>query len=413
MGLDFGTSNSVAGFGIDQEVSVVPIDDQGKGVMPSTLFYHTDLETYFFGNTANNMHKIGTSGRYLKSLKSILGSSLQNHQTRIGSKEIPLTQLIAIYINNIKNKVEAHYNSPIDSVVAGRPVFYSNVSREVDKASERAYEDILRSIGFKNILFEYEPIAAAYSYEQDLQEETLALIVDLGGGTSDFSLVRLHPKIDKKERAQNILGYHSVHVAGDDFDREVNLATIMTHLGYKKNMDNGRPVPHWIYTELSTWEKINLFMQNNSNHMLLDELTKQQKNKVDFINLKYVVDNQLPYYLLGASEQVKIGLSGDNEIHKEIKLFNPAINIQWNIDQFNNAINHLSEKIIQALEETLRQGGVTPKDVRTIFFTGGTSQIPLIRDRILSLCSQSKVIEGDTFSSVGHGLTLKARELFA
>jgi len=72
-------------------------------------------------------------------------------------------------------------------------VFFVDDDEMADQEAENTLVDVARAIGFKDVSFQYEPIAAAFDYESTIEKEELVLIVDIGGGTSDFSLVRLVP----------------------------------------------------------------------------------------------------------------------------------------------------------------------------------------------------------------------------
>src|SRR5690349_15029774 len=192
-GLDFGTSNSAIGVARDKTAALAPIE-AGSTLMPSAVFF--DYETkgrVLFGNEAISAYIEQTEGRLMRALKSILGSSLIDEETSLGGRKVPLTKVVEIFVRNLKHKAEAFAGEEITSVVMGRPVRFVDDDDTADARAQSVLERVAREAGFRDIAFAYEPIAAAHHYEQTVTREELVLIADIGGGTSDFSIVRVGP----------------------------------------------------------------------------------------------------------------------------------------------------------------------------------------------------------------------------
>src|SRR5882757_8852388 len=197
-GLDFGTSNSAIGVARGDAVALAPLE-QGTTLMPSAVFF--DYETkgrVLFGTDAIAAYVGQTEGRLMRALKSILGSSLIDEKTSLGDRMVPLAEVVGIFVRQLKRKAEEFAGQEITSVVHGRPVRFVDDDDAADARAQEVLEGIARRAGFRDIAFVYEPIAAAYHYEQTVETEELVLIADIGGGTSDFSVIRIGPR--RRER---------------------------------------------------------------------------------------------------------------------------------------------------------------------------------------------------------------------
>src|SRR5882757_551400 len=231
-GLDFGTSNSAIGVARGDAVALAPLE-QGTTLMPSAVFF--DYETkgrVLFGTDAIAAYVGQTEGRLMRALKSILGSSLIDEKTSLGDRMVPLAEVVGIFVRQLKRKAEEFAGQEITSVVHGRPVRFVDDDVKADARAQELLEAIARRAGFRDISFVYEPIAAAYHYERTVQSEELVLIADIGGGTSDFSIVRIGPqRRERTDRDRDVLANAGVRVGGTDFDRALNVATVMPLLG--------------------------------------------------------------------------------------------------------------------------------------------------------------------------------------
>ncbi|RBL66552.1 heat-shock protein, partial [Pseudomonas sp. MWU13-2625] len=152
-------------------------------------------ETVEYGRAALASYIDGFDGRLMRSMKSILGSPLAETTTDLGDgSAIAYTEIIARFLTHLKRKAEARAGAPIGRAVLGRPVFFVDDDPRADRLAQDQLEAAARSVGFMDVQFQYEPIAAAFDYESRQQAERLVLVADIGGGTSDFSLVRVGPE---------------------------------------------------------------------------------------------------------------------------------------------------------------------------------------------------------------------------
>ena len=244
-GVDFGTSNSTVGWigsGNQQAApqrTLLALED-GKPTLPSVVFFNADDGEVRYGRAALLDYLSGYEGRLMRSLKSLLGTSLMDGQTEVAGRVLPFRLLLAQFIGEVKRRAEQQAGREFQSAVFGRPVFFIDGNPAADQLAEDTLAEVAKSVGFREIAFQYEPIAAAFDYESRIDREELVLIADIGGGTSDFSLVRLGPdRARRTERRDDILATGGVHIGGTDFDKYLSLATVMPLLGYGSQLRSG------------------------------------------------------------------------------------------------------------------------------------------------------------------------------
>ena len=263
--IDFGTSNS--GIAVpDGRGGVTLVElEPGYRTMPTSVFYLTDGATAYeplprlYGRAALAAYVDGLDGRLMRSMKSILGSSLAEQGTDVGGgRSVRYADVIAGYLRHLKTVAETAAGTTLQRVVLGRPVRFVDDDDERDARAQSTLEAAARAVGFRDVSFQFEPIAAALHHQQGLADERLVLVADIGGGTSDFSLVRVGPgRRGRARRDDDILANHGVHVAGTDFDRHLELAAILPLAGYRGRGPDGREVPSRVYFDLATWHLIN------------------------------------------------------------------------------------------------------------------------------------------------------------
>ncbi len=415
-GIDFGTSNSTLGVLKGNLASLVSLEGN-KSEIPSALFFDNDTQEVTFGREAIKSYIDGYDGRFMRALKSILGNSLIHEKTRIGNKNYSFQDILAVFLRHIKQQGELATKTELKRLVLGRPVFFVDHDEVADKQAETTLEAIARSCGFDDVTFQYEPIAAALDYEQTISGEKTALIVDIGGGTADFSVVKVSDqKKNKSDRFDDILSTNGVHIGGTDFDRVLNLKAVMPHLGYgseiKDNFsDNILEIPSVYYHDLSTWHKINFLYSNK----ILEEVKQLHRKSLSpqlIHRLLKVLDDQQGHTLSLEVEKTKIALSSQDQttinLSKIEKDLSPEIELQF----FIETIRSLVEDLKSTLKETVSTAGVSPKDINAVFFTGGSTAIPFVRQELLSLIPEADVIDGDMFGSVGKGLILEAQKRY-
>jgi hypothetical chaperone protein len=410
--IDFGTSNSAVAVPDGAALRLAPVEG-AYTTLPTAVFFNTDENTRGFGRAALEAYIDGFDGRLMRSMKSILGSPLAENSTDLGDgSAIKYTEVIAIFVDHLKRSAEASAGGPISRAVLGRPVFFVDDDPRADQLAQQQLEAAARSVGLREIHFQYEPIAAAFDYESHLTEEGLVLVADIGGGTSDFSLVRVGPeRVKRVERKDDVLAHHGAHVAGTDFDRRVELATILRELGYQTLDPEGREIPNRVYFDLATWHLINTVYapKRVSELVLMRHL---------FINARHhdrlmrVVDRRLGHALAAHAEEAKIGVAAGGETMIDLELVEEDLRLAFDEAQLIKAGHDETLRIVQAARDTVQAAGVAPRDVGAIYFTGGSTGLAFLSSALSAAFPDARPVFGDRLASVATGLGIHARRLF-
>jgi hypothetical chaperone protein len=410
-GVDFGTSNSTVGWVRPGHPVMLGLED-GKVTLPSVVFFNADDDEVTYGRAALAEYLAGYEGRLMRSMKSLLGTSLIDGQTEVGGRALPFRMLLAQFIGELKKRAERSAGREFSSAVFGRPVHFIDDSQDNDQLAETTLAEVARSVGFKDIAFQFEPIAAAFDYESQIDREELVLIADIGGGTSDFSLVRLSPERAKKaERRDDILANGGVHIGGTDFDKYLSLSSIMPLLGYGSRLRNNSEVPSSYFFNLATWHTINQ-VYTKKMWTQLSDLIRDSAEQEKLGRLQRLIDERAGHWLAMKAEEGKIALSDAAQVQLELDRLAPPVMLELNRDQFDGAIDHLVGSVESTVLNLLRDAGVKPEHVDTVFFTGGSSGVRKLRERIGALVPAARKVEGDLFGSIGAGLALDAVRKF-
>jgi hypothetical chaperone protein len=408
-GLDFGTSNSAIGVMRDGVATLAPVE-AGDTLLPSAVFF--DYETrgqVLFGAEAVAAYVGQTEGRLMRALKSILGSPLIDEETSLGSRKVAFTEVIEIFVRHLKHKAEAFAGQEIASVVHGRPVRFVDDDDKADARAQDQLEAIARRAGFRDVAFVYEPIAAAHHYEQTVQREELVLIADIGGGTSDFSIVRVGPqRRGRADRRSDVLANAGVHVGGTDFDTALSLAAVMPLLGLGTDLiDKGLPMPNALYHELAVWPTIN-FAYTYRNEREVAELAARAAEPEKVHRLLAVLRQRLGHRLAFTVEDAKIALSEQEKAVVPLVFLEPSLAVTTTRRAFDYAIRIGMNRLHKAASDCIAAAGLGPAAIETIFLTGGSSRVPAVRAAIGRAAPSARLAGGSDLLSVALGLTQMA-----
>ncbi|ESW70386.1 Hsp70 family protein [Mesorhizobium sp. C277A] len=412
-GIDFGTSNSTVGVIRNGQARLVALEGE-QPTLPSAVFFNFEDGHTYFGRRAIADYTDAIEGRLMRSLKSVLGSSLAHEKTRIKARQIGFIDIVGMFVGHLKKRLEEDAGAPVENVVLGRPVQFVDDDVEADAKAQSELEKAARAQGFKHIAFQFEPIAAALDYEQDVKREELALIVDMGGGTSDFSIVRVSPqRARSRDRKDDILANRGIHIGGTDFDRLLSIAHVMPKLGYlSPTKDGKRNLPASYFIDLATWQRINLvYTAKAMTHLRQIRFEAVRADLVDrFI---HIVEHRYGHALAGLVERAKIALT--DQASADVTVALPGAHFAAEISRtgLEETIAADIERVSATVRQTIADAGITASAITAVFLTGGSTAIPLARREILSLVPQAAVIEGDMFGSVGLGLALDAQRKFS
>jgi hypothetical chaperone protein len=404
-GLDFGTSNSAIGVARDKTAALAPLEENST-LMPSAVFFDYEATgRALFGSAAISAYVGQTEGRLMRALKSILGSPLIDEKTNVGGRQVPLATVVEIFIRHLKQKAEAFAGQEIATVVHGRPVRFD----DDDKADARAQE-VLEAIagraGFRHVAFVYEPIAAAHHYERTIESEELALIADIGGGTSDFSVIRVGPRHrERADRGRDVLSTAGVRVGGTDFDAELSLAAVMPALGLGTQLiEKNLPMPKALYRELATWATIN-FAYTYKNERELAELVSMACEPDKVARLLNLVRRRLGHRLAFAVEDAKIALSTEEQADVPVNFLEAGLTVSAMRVDFDRAIENMADRLHKTVRDCIAAAGVSPAAIDAVFITGGSSRVPAVRAAISRAAPSARLAGSSDLLSVASGLT--------
>jgi hypothetical chaperone protein len=412
--IDFGTSNSAVALPVTAggAMRLAPVEGDHT-TLPTAVFFNVDEHTREFGRAALASYIDGFDGRLMRSMKSILGSPLAESTTDLGDgSAIRYTEIITIFLDHLKRSAERCSGAPITRAVLGRPVFFVDEDPRADQLAQDQLEAAARGVGFRDIEFQYEPIAAAFDYESRLAEEGLVLVADIGGGTSDFSLVRVGPqRMTRLERKEDVLAHHGVHVAGTDFDRRVELATILREVGYQSLDPEGREVPNRIYFDLATWHLINtIYTPKRTTELKLMRHLYPDVRHHD--RLMRVVEQRLGHALTARAEEAKIGVSAGGETMIDLESVEADLRLAFGDAQLVDAGREETRRIVQAARDTVQAAGVAPAQVSALYFTGGSTGLAFLTQALAEAFPEAQAVFGDRLASVATGLGIHAQRLF-
>ncbi len=426
IGMDFGTTNSAVAVAAEEGPpaiaqfstaagpsstlrSVLAFDKRHRGAAGriAPLVGHHAIDTYLQGDG---------ECRLLQSFKSYLTSRVFTSTSILGAS-YTLEDLIALIVKTLRDHVATTTGADVKRVVAGRPVRFvaEGGEQEDDFATTRLLEAFAKA-GIDEVVFEYEPVAAAYYYEKALSHDETVLVADFGGGTSDFCLIRLGPgraALDRPEDA--IIGTNGVGIAGDAFDRRIVQNGLGSHFGKDATFESDDkilPVPAWIYGKLERWHHIG-FLNVPSTLRLLRDLERKIDRPEQLGQLLALIEYNLGYHLYRAVEGAKIDLSHAEATvlvfdHDPVRIRRPITRTE-----FEGWIAPELAAIEACVDGLLDATAIQASAVDRIFLTGGSSLVPAVRAIFARRFGAAKLSAGGEFISVASGLALRAREVFS
>ncbi len=409
-GIDFGTSNSTVSLAGPTGPARLIALEGGHLTLPSAVFWPED-GALSFGRAAIADYVEGEEGRLMRGLKSTLGLGLIDERTAIGGRGVTFREVLSRFIRHLRACLDAQATG-VTKVVLGRPVHFVDDDPAADAAAEAALAAIARAVGFTEIAFQFEPIAAALRYEEGIAAEELVLIVDIGGGTSDVSLVRVSPERARAaDRSADILGNGGIRLGGTDFDRSLSLAEVMPHLGHGSTLSAGKTlIPNHYFLDLATWHRINSLYAPRKVAEVRSLLP--DADRPDLVErLVRVVETRSGHALAMEVEAAKIALSGAEAARLMLKPICGGPNPMAARARFEAVLQPGLARIAALMDEVLAQAGT--RQPGTVFLTGGSSDLPALRAMVAGLLPGVAIASGDMLGSVGAGLALEARRRFA
>lgn len=405
LGLDFGTSNSVMAFVSDDGVARAVLLEGEQPTLPTAVFFNAEERSIHFGREAMGLYLSGVDGRLMRSLKSLLGSSLLEEQTRVPEGMVSFRDVIARFIREMRERACRRIGQDVRRVVLGRPVHFVDEDAQRDQRAQQALVQAASAAGFEHVSLELEPIAAAFDYERRVQRETVVLIVDIGGGTSDFTIVRLGPqRALRRERGDDILATTGVHIGGTDYDRKLSLQRAMPLLGLRHSGPSGREVPSGVFFDLSTWHLIN-WLYTPVALRRAEDLRADYQDASLHARLMKVLHGRLGHRIAAEVEQAKIRTSmSDAPTQIELSFIEPQLAACLAAPDTQCDLQALLLEVVACAHECVRRAGLKASDLDGLYLTGGSSALRPFQQLLRREFPQCELIVGDLFGGVASGL---------
>ena len=405
LGIDFGTTNSAMSWRqAGQRAQLVPLEGAAQA-MPTAVFFNYEDRSTHYGRDAMQQYLAGEEGRLMRSLKSLLGSSLLQDKTAVHGQLVSYQDIIAMFLKQLAAQAQQHMGGLPERVVLGRPVHFVDGNLQRDAQAQASLEAAARTAGFEQVSFQLEPIAAALDYEQRLTGEACILVVDIGGGTSDFTVVRLGPQhAGKLDRSTDILATTGVHIGGTDFDYKLNVAQVQPLLGLGHIGPSGREVPSRVFYDLSTWHLIQ-WLYTAKSMREAEALRTDYSDRQLHARLMRVLEDQAGHRLADAVEQGKITASASAaDAVLDLGWMEQGLQAQITPQGLELHLQQLLADVVQCAQACISQAGLQPSQITALYLTGGSSALQPLRDALAVAFPAIPQVSGDVFGSVATGL---------
>ncbi|MDP5291117.1 molecular chaperone [Oceanimonas sp. CHS3-5] len=451
IGFDYGTSNCAVGVMNENTPSILPLGDHGRyiasnlyapsrEVIANWLYQQlppTQQDTFkrqrplalqkgqaelrelaldgisgdlSFGREAlANYLQEPDEGYYIKSPKSFLGAS------GLLPPQIELFEdIVAAMMSNVKTLTEAALGRSVTQTVIGRPVNFQGLrGEESNRQAIAILTNAARRVGFKDVEFQFEPVAAGFEYEAGLSQETRVLVVDIGGGTTDCSMLLMGPEqAARQDRSRDLLSHSGERVGGNDFDIALALKGMMPAFGLDSQLKTGKAIPVNSYWQAVAINDINQQTEfySAANGRFLQQLVRDAAQPELVTRLLTVQKHKLSYRVVNAAEQSKIALTEQSTQQVELFDIDEALTVQLDRDGFARACNRELSSIATLINDAITEAGTQP-DV--VFVTGGTAKSPVLNRFLQQQFKQTPIVIGDHFGSVTAGLTRWASTIYS
>jgi len=401
LGLDFGTSNTGAAVLAAGRPYAIPLEP-GAQTLPTAVFVDYAERRYLYGTAAAQAMMDGAEGRFMRALKSILGTPLAREPRALLNERPTLIEVIARFLAEIRRRAEAHTGLTFDAVLSGRPVRFHSASAERDSQALTDLTEAYRLAGFDHVDFMPEPEAAARAVAGDGR----MLIVDIGGGTSDFTVC------DRRDGQSRILASGGIRLGGTDFDKTLSLDHAMPLLGYGAQIGaefgtNSLTAPRAPFHDLASWEKIP-FVYDGA---LLREVRRWIRLAPQphlFERLADVLESHLGHDIAYAVEAGKIGANSFEAGDIALDVIERGLSATLPRAALTAALQGHADKIASCAQETLKAAGCRPESVDMVVFVGGSSLLTAVRDSMAGVVPDARPVDSDVFTAVVHGLAIAA-----
>ena len=412
LGIDFGTSNTAAGIAIDGVPHLIALEADAQ-TLPTAVFFDFESKEMRIGAAASDALLAGAEGRYMRGLKSLLGTRLMREKRVLLGERLDFIDIVARFLSTVKTRAEVATDQKFDAALSGRPVrFHSDNDARNAQALIDLKEAYARA-GFSQVDFMNEPEAAAQANRDALRPGDLGLVVDIGGGTSDFTLFR-----QRGADEIDILASHGIRLGGTDFDRSLSIGRVMPQLGMGSEIrhafgNDTHLAPNAIFNDLATWAKIPFLYGPETRRAAVD-LQKFAVHPKRLARLVKVLDEELGHDLAFAVEAGKIGANdgkdGDEDPVIDVSMLKPRATLPLPRAWVRKRLSGLAEQIGAAAMETLKAADMEAGEVDRLIFVGGSSLMQVVEAALRDRFPQAEVHRGAALTAIVEGLALKSSE---
>ena len=406
LGIDFGTSNSSAGYLLDGRPRLIEMTP-GRTSLPTTFFFDFDTRETLIGEPANAALLEGADGRFMRALKRVLGTSLMHEKRQILNDRLTFVEIIGRFLAEMKARSEAATGVGFERALSGRPVVFHGANDPREAQAEADLRACYLAAGFASVEFMAEPEAAAIASGGDGPAAGTGLIVDIGGGTSDFSVFRPAGR----DGGVAILANHGIRVGGTDFDRAVSIDRVMPLLGrgspLRHVMGSGvTTAPNAIFNDLATWEKIP-FLYTARTRRSVAEMQRLAEAPERIGRLATVLHDELGHDIAFAVEAGKIA-ANDGAPGSRIALdpVAPGLSASLTAEALTTLLAPHAEQLRAAAEETMRRAGLAPSSLDRVIYVGGSSLMSVVPRTMRALFPQAEHSFAEVFTAVADGLAI-------
>jgi molecular chaperone DnaK len=346
VGIDLGTTNSLVAYMQGDSPVVIPGED-GSNLVPSVvaLVDHKDDKNQILVGNAARRYLIETPDRAIYSVKRLMGRGVEDIQEelrlfpfrladglhesevlriKLGDRTYTPPEISAYILRQLKRNAERFFGSPVTHAVITVPAYFNDAQRQATKDAGRiAGLNVLRLVN--------EPTAAALAYGLDKKANGIVVVYDLGGGTFDISILKLHDGIFEVVATNG-----DTHLGGDDIDNlliSVAIDDIRGDLGVDVARD--------------------------------DEAIARIRKAV--IEAKIALSSQ-------DSVKFDIELRGGQRYQREISR---AL--------FEQMIQPIIDRTVGPCKQALKDANLTPKQIEEVVLVGGSTRIPKVRQLVQDL----------------------------
>lgn len=409
LAIDFGTSNSAVGICVDNKAQILEMED-GKQTLPTALFFDFEEKQVSYGSSAEQALFEGAWGRYMRALKSLLGTPLIHESSVFLGKRMSYIDIVARFLAELKTRAEAVSNQHFTSALSGRPVrFHHDPKRDAQALADLT--ECYQKAGFEDVSFMNEPEAAARGQAHVLQSGDLGLVIDIGGGTSDFTLFKT-----QSDRAIDILQSAGLRLGGTDFDRLLSFEHVMPIMGRGSQIRHAfgketHLAPNGIFADLATWQKIP-FLYAPDTRRAAKDLLQYAVEPEKLTRLNRVLEDERGHDLAFAVEAAKIEVNTKDLASAELNLDALERGLRSQLPALGLAftLQSSAQQIADMAEECVAKAGLQNSDVTHLVMVGGSSLMEVVQTAVSSTFPQANIHHGAALTGIIEGLALSTND---